>query len=453
MRHCAPAASLVAAHRFTHYPAEIFQHLEGITMPGHTSKFTMTRRGLLAGAAAASVLPAPRVLAQSSAPLRIGFLTVKTGPLAAGGAQQIEGANLFLKERNSTIAGRKVELITKDTAGTPATAKTRTQELVEREKVAVTIGPLATNEALAIDGYVRDTKVPLITTTSAATVDLKAHAVNPYVLHAFGTAPQVTYALGDYAAKTLKYKRVAIVAEDFTYGYEGAGGFQLAFEAAGGKIVQKLWPPLNAPDYEPYLAQLKHDVDAIYMGFAGSNPLRFLRQFKEAGLKGKIAVLGNTTSTDEGILKVMGDEAVGVVTAGWYAAGLDTPDNKKFVAAINADDKHDPGFYTAGPYTALLIIEEALKTLNGKTDDAAAFLKAMHDVRLTHGPIGPVRLDEYGTPILDIHIRKVARVNGKLVNTIIKTYPQVSQFWTYDPKQFVQQPVFSRAFPPGKYLE
>ena len=127
----------------------------------------------------------------------------------------------------------------------------------------------------------------------------------------------------------------------------------------------------------------------------------------------------------------MGEEAVGVYSAGWYAAGLDTPDNKKFVAGINAEYKHDPGFYTAGPYTALLIIEEALKTTGGKTDDAAAFLKAMHDVRLTHGPIGPVRLDEYGTPILDIHIRKVARVNGKLTNTIIKTYPQVSQFWTY----------------------
>ncbi len=422
-------------------------------MSGRTSTSAISRRALIGAGAAIGMLPSWRALAQSSEPLRIGFLTVKTGPLAAGGAQQEEGAALFLKERNGVLAGRKVELITKDTAGNPATAKTRTQELVEREKAGVIIGPLATNEALAIDGYIRETKVPLITTTSAATVDLKAHAVNPFVLHAFGTAPQVTYALGDYAAKTLGYKRVAIVAEDFTYGYEGAGGFQLAFEAAGGKIVQKLWPPLNAPEYGPYLAQLKRDVDAIYMGFAGSNPLRFLRQYAEVGLKGKVAVLGNTTSTDEGILKVMGDEAVDVVTAGWYAAGLDTPDNKKFVAAINVDYKHDPGFYTAGPYTALLIIEEALKTTGGKTDDAAAFLKAMRDVRLTHGPIGPVRLDEYGTPVLDIHIRKVARVNGKLVNTIVKTYPQVSQFWTYDPKAFVQQPVFSRDFPPSKHLE
>jgi branched-chain amino acid transport system substrate-binding protein len=137
--------------------------------------------------------------------------------------------------------------------------------------------------------------------------------------------------------------------------------------------MQKLWPPLNALEYGSYLAQIKRDVDAVYMGFAGSNPLRFLRQFNEAGLK--MPVLGNTTSTDEGILRMMGEEAVGAYSGGWYAAGLDTPDNKKFVAAINADFGHDPGFYTAGPYTALLIIEEALKSTAGRTDDAAAFLR------------------------------------------------------------------------------
>jgi branched-chain amino acid transport system substrate-binding protein len=414
----------------------------------------LSRRTLLkAGGALMSAYPAPQLLAQTAEPLKIGFLTVLTGPLAAGGQQQVEGAGLFLNERNGMIAGRKVELITQDTAGNPAQAKTKTQELVERYNAPVMIGPLATNEALAMDGYIRETKVPLITTTSAATVDLKSHAVNPWVLHAFGTAPQVTYPLGDYAAKMLGFKKVAIVAEDFTYGHEGAGGFHLAFEAAGGKIVQKLWPPLNTPEYAPYLAQIKPDVDAIYMGFAGSNPVRFLKQFNDFGLKGKVTVLGNTTSTDEGILRVMGDEAVGVYTGGWYAAGLVTMDNKKFVAGINAAYKHDPGFYTAGPYTALLIIEEALKTTGGKTADAAGFLKAMHEVRLDHGPIGPVRLDEYGTPVLDIHIRKVARVNDKLTNTIVKTYPRVSQFWTYNPKQFVEQPVFSRDFPPSKNLE
>jgi branched-chain amino acid transport system substrate-binding protein len=416
-------------------------------------KFGISRRTLLKASATIGIFRAPAVLAQTPDPIKIGFLTVLTGPLAAGGKQQEEGAALFLKERNGMIAGRKVELITEDTAGQPALAKTKLQELVERSKVQVSIGPLATNEALAMDSYVRESKVPLITTTSSATVDLKARQPHPYVLHAFGTAPQVTYPLGDYAAKSLGFKKVAIVAEDFTYGHEGAGGFHLGFEQAGGKIVQKLWPPLNTPEYGVFIAQIKPDVDAIYTGFAGSNPLRFLKALAEFGLKGKVAVLGNTTMTDEGILKVMGDEAVGVYSAGWYAAGLDTPDNKKFVAGINAAYQHDPGFYTAGPYTALLMIEDALKATNGKTDNAAAFLNALHDVRLTHGPIGPVKLDEYGTPILDIHIRKVARVNGKLTNTIVKTYPQVSQFWTTNPKEAVKQPIFSRDFPPSKNLE
>src|SRR6202048_1584219 len=228
-------------------------------MPRKNRRIALSRRKFLAAGVALAALPSQRTYSQSAETLKIGFLTVNTGPLAAGGKQQVEGAAFYLKERGGMIAGRKVELITQDTAGSPALARPKTQALVERYKVPVMIGPLATNEALAIDSYIRDTKVPLITTTSAATVDLKSHAVHPWVLHAFGTAPQVTYPLGDYTAKTLGYKRMAIVAEDFTYGHEGAGGFHLAFEAAGGKIVQKLWPPLNAPDYAPYLARLHTD--------------------------------------------------------------------------------------------------------------------------------------------------------------------------------------------------
>ena len=163
-------------------------------MTRRNSRIAISRRTLFMGSAAFAALPSRRVVAQAPELLRIGFLTVNTGPLAAGGKQQAEGAAYYLKERGGMIAGRKIELITQDTAGNPALARTKTQELVERHNVPVIIGPLATNEALAIDGYIRDAKVPLITTTSSATVDLKAHPVNPWVLHAFGTA----YPLGDY---------------------------------------------------------------------------------------------------------------------------------------------------------------------------------------------------------------------------------------------------------------
>src|SRR5437763_9889743 len=311
---------------------------------------------------------ATTALAQQE-PLRIGFLTIRSGPLAAGGRQMEEGINLFLKERNFTLSGRKVELIIADTGGQPALAKSKTQELVERDKVHVIIGPLATFEALAIDDYIRDARVPLITPTSAAQHDLAQQKKSDYVLHAVGTAAQPMHVLGEFAAKKLGLKRVATIADDFTYGHEGEAGFQKAYEDNGGKVVQKLWSPLNVADYGSYITQIKPNVDAVYAGFAGINGLRFLKQLNEYGLKSKITVLGNPTCVDEGVLKNMGDEALGVVTASWYASTIDSVDNKRFVKAVLDEYKVIPGFYTAGTYTAGLFLEDALKAIDGKFED------------------------------------------------------------------------------------
>src|SRR6516165_2071572 len=386
-------------------------------------------------------------------PLRLGFLTVRTGALAAGGRQMEEGIQLFLKERNYTLAGRKVELFIADTGGNPAGAKTKTQDLIEHNRVHVIIGPLATFEALAIDDYIKEAKVPLITPTSAAQNDLAQKKMNDYVLHAVGTAAQPMHVLGDYAARKLAYKRVATIADDFTYGHEGEAGFQHAYEDAGGKVVQKLWSPLNAVEYGTYVGQIKPNVDAVYAGFAGINGLRFLRQLNEYGLKGKVAVLGNPTCVDEGVLKNMGDEALGVYSASWYASTIDSLDNKRFVKGIMDEYKVVPGFYTAGTYTAGLFLEDALKAIDGKFEDKAAFVKALHNVRLTRGPIGPIRVDEYGKPILNIYVRKVERKDGALVNTVVETVPDVGQFWKFDPKQFMSDPPYSRDYPPAKNLE
>ena len=416
----------------------------------------MLRRGFSIGAAvlAAAVAGAFSAIAQAQTePIRVGFLTVRTGALAAGGRQMEEGIQLFLKERNNTLAGRKVELIIADTGGNAAGAKTKAQQLVELNKVHVIIGPLATFEALAIDDYIKEVRVPLITPTSAAQNDLAQQKRNDFVLHAVGTAAQPMHVLGEYAAKKLGYKRVVTIADDFTYGHEGQAGFQHTFEDDGGKVVQKLWSPLNVADYGSYVGDIKQNVDAVYAGFAGVNGLRFLRQFSEYGLKSKIAVLGNPTCVDEGVLKNMGDEALGVVTASWYTATIDTPDNKRFVQAVRDEYKVVPGFYTAGTYTAGLFLEEALKAINGKFEDNAALVRALHNVRLTRGPMGPIRLDEYGKPILNIYVRKVERKDGALVNTIVETIPDVTQFWKYDPKQFLASPPYSREYPTAKNLE
>jgi branched-chain amino acid transport system substrate-binding protein len=393
----------------------------------------------------------PVLAAAQGDTLRLGFLTVRSGPLAAGGRQMEEGIQLFLKERNHTLAGRKVELFIADTGGNPAGAKSKTQELVERNKVHVIIGPLATFEAIAIDDYILQSKVPLITPTSAAQNDLAQQKKNDYVIHAVGTAAQPTHVLGQYAAKKLGLKRVSMIADDFAYGHEGAAGFQRSFEDNGGRVVQKIWSPLNVADYGTFIAQFKPDVDAVYAGFAGTNGLRFLKQYKDYQLKP--VVLGNPTSVDEGVLRNMGDEALGVTSASWYSASIATPDNQRFVKAVQDEYKATPGFYTAGTYTAGLFLEEALKTVKGRFEDQPAFVRALHGVRLTRGPMGPIRLDEHAKPIMNMYIRKVEKKDGQLVNTIVETFPDVSQFWTYEPKAFLASPAYSRDVPTARFLE
>lgn len=384
-------------------------------------------------------------------PVRLGFMTIKSGALAAGGKQMEDGLRMFLKERNYTLAGRKVELFVADTSGQPAIAKTKAQELVEKDRVQVIIGPLAAFEALAIDDYIRKNEMPVIA-PSAAAEDLTQRRANPWFVRAVGTSAQANHVLGDYAARELKYKRIAIIADDFAYGHETVAGFQRTFEDGGGKVVQKLWSPLNVADYGTYIGQIKPDVDAVFAGFAGGNGIKFLKQYKEYGLKGKIPLLASMTTVDEGILKSMGDEALDVISSGWYAAGINNADNKRFVQSTNLAYQQDPGFYNMGAYGAGLMLEQALKSVKGKIEDKSAFMAALRNVQISNDPRGKISLDALGNPVMDIYVRKVERKGDKLVNSVIKTYPAVSQFWTYNKSEFLANPVYSRDYPPALNL-
>lgn len=385
--------------------------------------------------------------AEAAEPLKVGFMTVRSGALAAGGRQMEEGLQLCVDAHKGEMAGRKIQIVTADTAGQPAVTKTKAQELVERDGAQVLIGPLAAFEALAIDDYIRQTKTPIIS-PSAAAEDLTQRKPNPWFVRAVGTSAQAHHALGEYAAKELKYKRIVIIADDFAFGHELSAGFQRTFEQNGGKVIQKLWSPLNAAEYGTYITQIDPTADAVFAGFAGGNGIKFLGEYKNYGMQKPI--LGAMTTVDEGILKRMGDEALGVISAGWYSAAIDTPANKKFVAAVQKAYNADPGYYTVGAYMACEFLNNALEQVKGDISDKTAFMKALRSVNMPESPYGQVKLDQYGQPILDITIRKVEKKDGKLQNTVIKTYPAVSQFWTYGPDEFLKSPVYSRDWTPAK---
>jgi len=405
-------------------------------------------KGALASSVATSALKVPAAVAQAG-PMKIGFLTIKTGPLASGGLQMEQGVLTFLKERGNKMGGREVELHTQDTAGNPAQARTKTQELVERLNVHCIIGPLAAFEALAIDDYVRTSKTPILTVAGAE--DMTQRKANPWLVRPSCTSAQCSYPVADYAFKELKFKRVATIGDDFAFGHECVAGFQKAFEDLGGKVVQKVWTPLNAPDYGTYLSQFKPNLDAVFTAHAGSNGLKFVRQMAEYGLKTQI--LGGFTPVDESLLQHIGENGLGAITGCWYSAQLDNALNKTFVADIQKDYKVDPGVYAAETYVCCEVLDHAVKAIGGKVEDKDALNKALHEAKVPDTIRGPLSFDEYGNAVGNVYIRKVEKKDGKYVNTIVKTYPNVSQFWTYNKEAFLKDPVFSRDYPPAKNLE
>jgi len=408
----------------------------------------VTRRKFMAGTAAGAAATAfnfPMPAIAQAAPFKLGLLTVKTGPLAQGGIQMEQGVITYLKEKDNTFAGRKVEFISADTGGNPAGAKTKAQELVERDKVDTIIGPLAAFELLAITDYIAQAKTPLL--SLAAAEDVTQRRPNPYFLRASACSSQAMHPMADYASKEMKLKRMITVSEDFAFGYEQMGGFQQTFEDNGGKILKKLWPPLATPDYTPYLAQIA-DCDGVCQGFAGGNPLKFMKQYQAAGLK--FPVVTGQTGGDDALLRSYGDEAIGLVSCCPYTLDAQTEANKRFVAGMQKNFNLDPGFYAAGLYINCMVIDEALKKSGGKADDKAEFMKVLKSVSLTDTPRGPVKFDHFGNAVGNFYIRVCEKSGDKLVNKTIKTYPNVSQFWTYDEKKFLEQPVYSRDFPPLK---
>ena len=301
--------------------------------------------------------------------------------------------------------------------------------------------------SLAISDYIAQAKVPML--SLAAADDMTQRKPNPWFIRASSTSSQACHALGDYAAKELKLKRVTTISEDFAFGYEQAGGFQRVFEDNGGKVAQRLWTPIVTPDYTPFLAQIS-DVDAIWQGFAGSNPVKFMKQYAELGLKAKYPLLGGWTALDDALLKVLGDEALGAVSAAFYSSEFESESNKRFVAAMARDYDVVPGGYAAGCYINGLCIEAALQKTGGSTDDKQKLIDALRAVSLQDSPRGAFGFDHLGDVIGSIFIRRLERKEGKLHNTVIKTYPKVSQFWTYDEAKYLAAPVYTRDAAPVK---
>jgi len=381
-------------------------------------------------------------------PIRIGFIVPLSGPFAQNGRDILNGFLLLLDEVGYRAGGRPIQLIVEDDEAIPAQTLTKARKLVESDRVHLMAGTLLASSGYALAPYVDAQQIPMVFPVVSSD-DLTQRRRSTWIVRTGWTSSQPNHAFGEYAYRTLGYRTVATIALDYAFGWESVGGFQRTFEAEGGRIVQKTWTPVSVHDFAPYLAQIPRDVDAVYALFLGRAALQFMRQYAEYGLKGRVPLIGSGTTTDEAVLISMGDEAIGTVTALQYSAALQTADNRRFTAAFRRRYNKMASYYGESMYTGGKWVLAAIEAVGGRVEDRAKLLEALRAAKPTGLPRGPIELDEYGNPVQNIYIRRVDRVNGELQNTVIDTIPRVSQFWKFNPAEYLRQPLYSRRVVPA----
>ena len=388
--------------------------------------------------------------------LRIGLIAPTTGFLSQTGQDMVHGFQLYLDDHHGMLGGAKVDLIIEDEQGKPDVAVTKAKKLVLQDHVDMFIGGVLASTGYALAPVSTEEKTLYISSVAAAD-DLTQRQLSkyPYFIRTTWTSSLPNHPLGQWACQQ-GYKKVVTIAADYAFGYESVGGFQKAFEDCGGKVIQKIWPPLGNKDFGPYIPTIKSDADAIYSLMVGPMAPQFPKQLRDAGVK--LPIIAGGTSYDDYNVAFDSDDVIGDVSALMYSAALQTPKNEAFVKEFRAKYNEVPGYYAEANYTTAQMVDEAMKQNGGKFPGAEKFIQTMLAMKIDAAR-GPVAFDDMRNPIENVYIRKVEKTalfgdaTPQLWNVVIKTYPNVGQFWTYGKDAFLKQPVYSRDFPPCQYCE
>jgi branched-chain amino acid transport system substrate-binding protein len=389
--------------------------------------------------------------AASGSTIRIGILAPLTGVIAAAAKDSINGWELYWKVRgNTTVAGHPVEWYVADSANDATTAVTQAKALIDERKVNFIVGPVATAEGVAVAQETnRRGMIQFVPILSDDFVTMQDKPNLPYVVRIAGwNASQDNLPFGQWAYDQ-GYRKISTIGYDLQFSYDHCGAFLYTFQQAGGQVLTQVWHPITATDFSPFIAQLQQsNPDAVLACNSGIASVRLLQQWADFGLKDKIPLIATETVTDQSNLQSMDENSVlGVISSGHYAEGRDSAATQQFVDEYLKAYNGLPGYFAAANYTAADWIVKALEMVNGDVSNRDAFLAAVRNIQLTDSALGPMKLDQYDHPIQNIYIRKVEkRSDGHLWNTVTYTYPNVSQFWTFDPTEYMKKPTFSRDY-------
>lgn len=382
----------------------------------------------------------------SKGPIKIGVLPPTSGNAAAYGKEMMNGWDLYWEQHNNEVAGRKVQTIHVDGGASVSTVLSGVNKLVKQDNVSMVVSVMLANVSLALAGPLAKDKIPYVESVAGA-MSMTGRNVSPYFVRLGGpSSSQTTHPLGAWAAEQ-GYKKVITLCSDFNFGYEGCGGFVNTFTDGGGTVVKQLWSPIGTSDFSSYITQIKDaKPDAVFVEFTGADNARFVQAWSSFGMKGKIPLIAGEATLDETVLNgLTPEQAEGLISSGVWANGLDSPAADEFRNAYEAKYHAAPSFYALSMYIAAEGIAKVTTELNGDLSDTQALMDKLRAIQLD-SPIGKITVDKYGSQVQDVMIRKVEVKDGKLVNSVIKTYPNVSQFWNYDVEQFLDHPAYSKTY-------
>jgi branched-chain amino acid transport system substrate-binding protein len=357
--------------------------------------------------------------------IKVGLIASFSGPFASVGQQIEAGIKTYMKQHGDAVAGKKIEIVVKDTTGpSPDIAKRLAQELVVRDKVDFLAGFGLTPEALAVAPIATDAKKPMIVMNAATSIITEK---SPYIVRVSLTLPQVVAPLAAWAAKN-GVKQVYTLVSDYGPGLDAEAEFKRGFTAMGGRIVDSVRVPLQNPDFAPFVQRIKDAKPEAAFVFlpAGSQGIAFMKAFKERGLTASgIKLIATGDLVDDYQLPAMGDEALNIVTTHHYSVAHESPENAAFLKAFretNGDLR--PNFFAVGGYDGMAAIYEAIRQLDGKVDGDKA-MDVLKRLKLT-SPRGPIAIDPATRDVVQtVYVRRVQRVDGQLRNVEFEAFANV----------------------------
>jgi branched-chain amino acid transport system substrate-binding protein len=364
-------------------------------------------------------------LAQAQGVVKLGMVAEFSGPFAQYGQQILGGMKAYMKVNGDTVAGKKIEILQKDTTGpSPDVAKRLAQELITRDDVNILVGFGLTPNALAVAPVATEAKKLMVIMNAATSI---ITTKSPNIVRVSMTLPQVTQPMAIWAAKN-GIKKVYTVVADYGPGLDSEKAFAEAFKAAGGEVVGSIHTPLQNPDFGPFIQRVKDaKPEAIFLFLpAGEQGISFMKGYQERGLaQAGIRLIATGDITDDGVLEAMGEPTLGLITSFHYSAAHNSPENaafKKAYAEVNGD-KLRPNFMAAAGYDGMAVIYEALKKTGGSTD-VDKLLAAIKGMKV-NSPRGPMMIDpETRDVVQTVYIRKVEKTAGGLYNVEFDKFPE-----------------------------